>query len=183
MVYVHACGCVCVCVRCIMLHELFHTPSLPPPHLPSTQQNPAHRRETRQSWGWFITSRLPDKTEEVDHGQGEWGGWCQNPRKAQAQPERWRLKFDKDVVSKQWKLVVGAAKHTKGISWNICAWCLLENLLRLLGPFSCRKSKLVIPKKCSVVHHNTSLFEKQQAAKKKLVAYSNLERKLSSKTA
>lgn len=90
----------------------------------------------------------------------------------------------KDVfLSKQWKLVVGAAKDTKGISWNICAQSLLENLLCLLGPFSCRKSKLVIPKKCSVVHHNTSLFEKQQAAKKKLVAYSNLERKLSSKTA
>lgn len=167
-----------VCVRCIMLHRWFHISSLPPPHLPSTQQNPAHRRETGQSWGWFIASRLPDKTEEVDHGQGEWGGWCQNPRKAQAQPERWRLKLFKDVMSKQWKLFVGAAKDTKGISWNICAQSLLENLLRLLGPFSCRKSKLVIQKKCSVVHHNTSLFEKQQAAGKKLVAYSNLERKL-----
>ena len=91
MVYVHACRCVGVCSMYI-LHKLFHISSLPPP--PHTSLNPTepvpHRRETGQSWGWFIASRLPNKTEEVDHGQGEWGGWCQNPRKAQAQPERWR---------------------------------------------------------------------------------------------
>ena len=62
---------------------------------------------------------------------------------------------------------MNAVKDTKGIYIYIYllflfsklagTQTLLENLFRLLGPFSCRKSKQVIPKKCSFVHHNTQI--------------------------
>lgn len=185
MVYVHACGCACVCVRCIFsINYFIHHPY--PPH----------------------TFPQPNGTQRTAEKLGKAGGGS-SPVDCQTKLKRWIMakvnevadakipgrhkrnlnggddEMFKDVfLSKQWKLVVGAAKDTKGISWNICAQSLLENWLRLLGPFSCRKSKLVIPKKCSVVHHNTSLFEKQQAAKKKVGGiFQSWKKTISSKTA
>lgn len=182
------CTCVWVCMRVCsvyILHKLFHTSSLPPHTFPQ-----------------------PNGTQRTAEKLGKAGGGS-SPVDCQTKLKRWIMakvnevadakipgrhkrnlnggddEMFKDVfLSKQWKLVVGAAKDTKGISWNICAQSLLENWLRLLGPFSCRKSKLVIPKKCSVVHHNTSLFEKQQAAKKKVGGiFQSWKKTISSKTA